>query len=104
MTDNKVVAGLLATGLVIGGLAVFPIARASQPVKTVTKTQRVTSVSKIENGMAFPQVISHLGQAAGIVTKPTASNGYIECAAWLSKTSGSPVKGDWELKLCVKVQ
>lgn len=102
--NNRIMAGLLAIGFIIGAIAVYPIARASQPVKTVTKTQKVTSVSKIENGMTFAQVITHLGQAAGIVTKPTASNGYIECAAWLSKTSGSPVKGDWELKLCVKVQ
>lgn len=102
--NNKIIAGLIALGFVIGAIAVYPIARASQPIKTVTKTQKVVSVSKIENGMTANQVIAHLGQAAGIVTKPSAQNGGIECAAWVSKTSGQPVRGDWELKLCVKVQ
>lgn len=100
--NNRIMAGLLAIGFIIGAIAVYPIARASQPVKTVTKTQAV--ISKIQNGMTVQQVLGHLGSAAGIVTKPSATNGGIECAAWVSKTSGSPVKGDWELKLCVKVQ
>jgi hypothetical protein len=102
--DNKVIAGLLAIGLVIGAIATYPLARASQPIRTVTKTRTQQVVSKIENGMTANQVIAHLGQAAALVTKPTATNGGVECAAWVSKAKGQPVQGDWVLKLCVKVQ
>jgi hypothetical protein len=102
--SNRVIAGLLALGIIIGAITVFPLARASQPVKTVTKTQKVTSVSKVENGMPLPQVLTHFGTPAAVTRKPTPQDNGVECVAWVSKTGGQPQRGDWELSLCVKTQ
>lgn len=106
MTDNKVVAGLLATGLVVGGLAVFPIARASQPVKTVTQTQvKKVAVGQIQNGESLTAVLKSMGQPARVTVQPSAKNNYIECVAWVSSTTRTtPARGDWEMTLCVKTQ
>lgn len=103
--DNKVIAGLLALGLIIGALITYPIAQSSQPVKTVTKTQTKTVVvGQIQNGQTLKQVLGRLGTPAASTVQPSAKNNYVGCEAWVSKTSGQPQKGDWEITLCVKVQ
>lgn len=103
--DNKRIAGLLAIGLVVGAGAVFPIARASQPVKTVTKTVTKTQAVKIQNGESLQQVLASVGNPAAETRKPTAQDNYVECVAWTSaRTSTTPTRGSWELSLCVKTQ
>lgn len=102
--NNRIIAGLLALGFIVGAIAVYPIARASQPVKTVTKTQTKQVVTKIENGMTIQKLLPLLGQPAAETTKPSAKNNGVECVAWTSKQGGSPARGDWVLTLCVKVQ
>lgn len=101
-SDNKVIAGLLATGLVVGAIAVYPIARASQPVKTVTKS--VPKLVMIHNGENINSVLKSFSQPTAETTKPTAKDNYVECVVWSSQANQTqPTVGSWENTLCVKV-
>lgn len=102
--NNRIVAGLIAIGFLVGGIAVYPIAHATQAVKTVTKTRTVSTQTTIQNGEPINQVLKSLGRAAAITKRPTAADNYVACEAW-GNSSGSNLKaGDWALQLCVKTQ
>lgn len=98
---------VVATIAAVVGIGIgYPLSTVVRPVKTVTKTVTKTQTVKIHNGESLTQVVKSFGSPAGVTRQASASDNYVACIAYQSRTlSASTIqRGDWSIQVCAKVQ